>query len=108
MDGHTQSLVGIVSRLQAGCSRNTGSISAGGGRTYFLLQSFHTDWGLQPASYSIGIGGLIPWVKRPDREADRSPPSSSNSKVKIEWNYTFIHPYTFMACIGMLYVYVSI
>lgn len=75
------------------------------GMTYFLLQSVHTDWGLQPASYSMGIGGLSPWVKRPDREADRSPPPSSNSKVKIEWNYTFIPPYTFMACIGMLYTF---
>jgi hypothetical protein len=33
-----------------------------------------------PASYSMGTGGDFPWVKRPEREADYSHPSSAEVK----------------------------
>jgi hypothetical protein len=38
---------------------------------------------------------LTPWVKRPGREADHSPPSSV--EVKNVWSYTYTSPYVFMA-----------
>jgi hypothetical protein len=44
----------------------------------FLSQSVHTGSGAHPASYTIVA--LAPRVKRPEREADHSPPS--NAKVK--------------------------
>jgi hypothetical protein len=45
--------------------------------------------GAQPASYPMGTRGSFPWVKRPEREADHSPPSSA--KVKNAWSYTSTH-----------------
>jgi hypothetical protein len=41
---------------------------------------------------------LIKWapgINRPGREADHSPPSST--EIKIAWNYTSTPPYAFMA-----------
>jgi hypothetical protein len=46
--------------------------------------------GDHPTSYSMGAGGSFPGVKRPGREADRSPPSSA--AVKKMWFDTSIHP----------------
>jgi hypothetical protein len=45
-----------------------------------------TGSGGHPASYPIGIRGYFPGVKRPECEADHSPPSSD--EVKNEWSYT--------------------
>jgi hypothetical protein len=39
-------------------------------------------------------GALSPWVKRPDRETDNSPPT--NAEVKKIWIYTPNPPYAFM------------
>jgi len=44
----------------------------------------------------MGTWGSFPGVKRPGREADHSPPSSS--KVKNAWNYTPTPQYVFIAC----------
>jgi hypothetical protein len=43
-----------------------------------------------PASYSMGTGVLSSVVKRPGREADHSPPSSS--QVTNEWRYNYTPP----------------
>jgi hypothetical protein len=48
-----------------------------------------------PASYSMGTVGSFPGVKRPQREADHSPPSSA--EVKDAWSYTSTPQYVFMA-----------
>jgi hypothetical protein len=42
-------------------------------------------------------------VKRPEREADHSPPSSA--EVNNAWSYTSTPPYVFMAWHGHLYLY---
>jgi hypothetical protein len=46
-------------------------------------------------SYTMGTGGSFPGVKLPGREADHSPPTSS--EVKKMWIYTSTTPYAFMA-----------
>jgi len=46
-------------------------------------------------SYSMGTGGSFPGLKRPLREADHSPPSSS--EIKNAWRYTTTPQYVFMA-----------
>jgi hypothetical protein len=43
----------------------------------------------------IDTGTLSPGIKRPGREADYSPPSSTG--VKNAWTYTSTPPYVFMA-----------
>jgi hypothetical protein len=51
-------------------------------------------------SYPKGIGGSFPGVKRPGREADHSPPAST--EVKKMWIYTSTPPFAFME--GQLYL----
>jgi hypothetical protein len=48
--------------------------------------------GAHTASYPMGTRGSFPAVKRPGREADPSPPSSS--EVENAWSYTSILPNT--------------
>jgi hypothetical protein len=50
---------------------------------------------LPSISYSVGIGGHSPGVKRPGREADHSFPTSV--EVKNTWVYTSTTPDVFMA-----------
>jgi hypothetical protein len=45
-------------------------------------------------SYTMGTAGSFPGVKRPGREADHSPPTST--EVKTMWIYTSTSPYAFM------------
>jgi hypothetical protein len=40
--------------------------------------------GAHPASYPMGTRGSFPGIKRPEREADRSPPSSAEVKECVE------------------------
>jgi hypothetical protein len=47
-----------------------------GARDFSILHSS----GAHPASYAMGTGDDFPWVKRPGREADHSPPSSAEVK----------------------------
>jgi hypothetical protein len=54
-----------------------------------------TASGAQPASYPMGTGGSSLGVKRPAREADHSPPAST--EVKKILIYTSIPPYALMA-----------
>jgi hypothetical protein len=39
--------------------------------------------GGHPTSYPMGTGTLSPGVKRPEREADNSPPSSAKVKKSV-------------------------
>jgi hypothetical protein len=47
---------------------------------FSLLHSVQTDSGTRPASYPIGTAGSYTGVKRQKREADHSPPSSTDVK----------------------------
>jgi hypothetical protein len=46
-----------------------------------FLHSVQTDSGMLPASYPLGTGGDFPEVKRLRREADRSSPTSAESRM---------------------------
>jgi hypothetical protein len=45
-----------------------------------LLCSVQTEFEVFPASYPIGTGSVSPGLKRPEREADHSPPSDAEIK----------------------------
>jgi hypothetical protein len=49
-----------------------------------LRRHVHTGSGAHPASYPLSIGGFSPGVKRPEREANHSPPSSAEVKECME------------------------
>jgi hypothetical protein len=49
-------------------------------RDSFLLRDVHTVSGSHPVSYPVGIWVISPGVKRQGREADHSPPSSTEGK----------------------------
>jgi hypothetical protein len=51
--------------------------------------------GGQQASYSMGIGGCFPGLRRPECEADHLPPNSA--EVKNTWSYASTTPIVFMA-----------
>jgi hypothetical protein len=65
------------------------------GKKFSLLHIVKTGSGVHPTSYKIGTGGSFPGVKRQERDADHSPPSSA--EVKKMWSYTSIPLYVFMA-----------
>jgi hypothetical protein len=50
----------------------------------FSLQCVHNGSGAHPASCPMGTRGSFPWIKRPGREADHSPPSSAEVKEWVE------------------------
>jgi hypothetical protein len=50
---------------------------------------------VHPTSYPMGTKGSFPGVKRPGREADHSPQTST--EVKKTWVYTSTPPHVFMA-----------
>ena len=54
-------------------------------RDFSRLQNDHNSSGAHPASNSMGTG-IVPKVKKPGRQLNDSPPSST--KVKNEWSYT--------------------
>jgi hypothetical protein len=60
----------------------------------FSVLHFQTSSGVHPPSYLMGTGGPLLGVKRPGREADHSPPTST--EVKKMWVYTSTPPYVFM------------
>jgi hypothetical protein len=56
--------------------------------------NFHTDSAVYPPSHSVSSRAVSPGIKRPEREAECSPPSS----VKVnEWSHTSTPLYAFMA-----------
>jgi hypothetical protein len=48
------------------------------------MLSVQTGCGAHPAYYQMGTGFLSLGVKRPEREADHSPPSSAEVKECVE------------------------
>jgi len=62
---------------------------------FLFTTASKTGSGAYPASYPMGTGALSLGVKRPGREADHSPPSSS--EVKNAWNYDSNPQYVFKA-----------
>jgi len=69
------------------------------GRPVFGLEIFQFATASRPALRPTHppiqwVRLLFPGVKRPEREADHSPPSST--KVKNAWSYTSTHPYVCM------------
>jgi len=61
-----------------------------GAGNFSLHRRVQTGSGAHPASYLVGTRGSFPGVKRSEREADYSPPSSA--KVKNAWSYNFTPP----------------
>jgi hypothetical protein len=56
---------------------------------FSFVHVVQTGSGVQPASYLMSTGESFPGVKRPEREADHSPPTSA--EVKKTWIHTFSH-----------------
>jgi hypothetical protein len=81
-------------RLHAGRPRfDSGQ---GKGRRCFCLRCHvQSGSGIHPAFHSVGIVAYL-WVKRPEREDDHSPPSST--EVTNTWSYTYTPQYVFMVC----------
>jgi hypothetical protein len=55
---------------------------------FSLHHRVHTGCEGHPDSYPMGTRGSFPGVKRPQREADQSPPSSAEAK---EWVELYLH-----------------
>jgi hypothetical protein len=69
-------------------------IPVGGKNFYFSMSSIPALGPTQPFIQWV-LGNFSPVVKRPGREADRSPPTST--EFKETWVYTSILLYVFMA-----------
>jgi len=67
-----------------------GSIPGRGWETFLFVTTSRPALGPHPPSYAMGTGCSFPGVKRPEREADHSPPSIA--KVKNAWSYTSTSP----------------
>jgi hypothetical protein len=66
-----------------------------GAGNFSLHHHVQNDSGAHPASYPMGTRDSFLRVKRPGREADHSPPFST--EVKNAWNYTPSPQYVFIA-----------
>jgi len=75
--------VSMVTRLGAG---RPGFDSRQRQEFFFLRHRVQTCSGAHPVSYPMGTGDLSPWVERPGREANHSPPHSA--EIKNAWSYT--------------------
>jgi hypothetical protein len=64
------------------------------GQEFSLLHVVQTGSGVHPTSYPTCIGGSFSGGKRLGREADHSPPTST--EVKKMWIDTCTPPYAFM------------
>jgi hypothetical protein len=61
---------------------------------FSIFHVVQTGSGGPPSLYSMYTGDSFPTVKRPECEADDSPPSSA--EFKKMWIYTSTPPYNFM------------
>jgi hypothetical protein len=66
-----------------------------GAGNFSLHHRVQNGSGAHPASYAMGSRGYFRGVKRPGREADHQPPSST--EVNKTWSYTSTSQYVFMA-----------
>jgi hypothetical protein len=55
-----------------------------GDLNFSLHHRVQNDSGVHPASYAMVTRGYFPWVKRPGREADHSPPSTADVTECVE------------------------
>ena len=62
----------------------------------FLIQNLKTSPGVRTTSYSIGNGDLPPRVKRMEREAHHSPPSSTSLLAFVTRTAINLHFYTIL------------
>jgi hypothetical protein len=85
------SSVSIVTRLRVGQPELD---FRPGLRCFSLRYSVQTGSGAHPALSQL-VPRVSPWVKRPGREADHSPPPSA--EVKNAWRCISTPPYVFMA-----------
>jgi hypothetical protein len=67
----------------------------GRARIFLFRHRVQPGSGAHPASYPAATEGSFPGVKRLGREANHSPPSST--EIKNAWSYTSIPLYVFMA-----------
>jgi hypothetical protein len=65
------------------------------GKDFCPLHVVKTGSRAHPTSYKMGTGALSSGVKRPVREADQSPPTST--EMKNTWIYTSTPPYVYVA-----------
>jgi hypothetical protein len=96
---------GNHTKMGAGIATGYGLDDQGGGSSSpGRVNNFHFSISSRPAllstqppikSYKICTGGSFPGVKRQEREADHSPPTSA--EVKKMWIDTSTPPYVFMA-----------
>jgi hypothetical protein len=84
--GSRDSAVGITTRY--GLTTERSERESWQGQEFSLLYVVQTGSGVHPTSYTMGTG-----VKRPEREADHSPPTSAEAKKM--WIYTSTPPYVF-------------
>jgi len=84
-----------VTRLWVGQMTDRGSICGRSNRLFSSPKRPERLW-RPPRLHSAGIEGFFLEVKWPGREADYSPPSST--EVKNDWNYTFTSPHAFTTC----------
>jgi hypothetical protein len=70
------SSVGTVTKLGDGPPRNRGSITGTG-----IIHSLETGSGVHPGSYPMGNVAFFSGFKRPEREANHSPPFSTEITI---------------------------
>jgi hypothetical protein len=54
------------------------------GSRIFTSPIVQTGCGVHPTSYTMGTGSSLPGVKRPRREADHRPPTSTEAKENVD------------------------
>jgi hypothetical protein len=84
-----------VYRLVTGWTTEGSEFEYRQGEEFSLLHIIRTGSGVHPISNPMGTGVSFPGRKRPEREADHSPPTIA--EVKKTWVYTSTPPYAFMA-----------
>jgi hypothetical protein len=84
-------MTGLRAGRPSGRSSSPGRVK----NVHFFKASIPALGTTQPRSYPVGTGALSTEVKRQEREADRSPPTSA--EVTKTWVCTSSPPYVFMA-----------
>jgi hypothetical protein len=83
---YRESVVDVVARLRAGRSR----VRMPAGARYFSLLQKETDFGVQPADYSMGTFLSFSWCKEAGVWGWHSP--SSRAEFRNEWSYYLLSP----------------
>jgi hypothetical protein len=75
-----------------GWTREGSEFESRWGQELSLPHVIQTGFGAHSTSHPMGTGGSFLGVKRPGREADRSPPANTENKI-----HTSTPPYAFVA-----------